>query len=120
MLSFIFNNLQYCFFVGHDFSRAENAPIETWSFTGCEELQDQPARVSGHDFSRAVSAAKSTGLQPLRDCRQTRSDRWGQSVITEADKLPSNLVQPVALHRTRIPVGRISPPKRFSMGWKYR
>jgi len=74
-----------CFFLGHDFSRGEDAAKSNWALQVAERLARAAiceGLVSGHDFSRAAIAAKQRGLYRLRknSCRSCHK-RQGTTLV---------------------------------------
>jgi len=72
-----------------------------------------PGFVSGHDFSRAVSGAKSTGLQPLRFCRINQVHGPRSAPAGRKKEMPdetTNAPAPRSESRPDAPQGRPAGP----------
>ena len=69
----------FCFFLGHEFTRAPESRIATGS-TGCGKTLSGPQEVSGRDFSRAVMC-----------CRKMRALAPGATLLN----WPNRLAQPI-------------------------
>jgi hypothetical protein len=74
-------------------------PLKGTGFTGCGKTLMEPGFVSGHDFSRAVSAVKSTGPLGPEECFSSKYAEFSlfpQPVLAPEGMLasPRNLLRP--------------------------